>query len=54
VVVGKVLSLATFHFAMMNLVLVLVWLGLVTGIAREHRRRTADEEPRAADLKAAA
>lgn len=54
VLVGKLLSLATFHFAMMNLVLVLAWLGLVTGIAREHRRRTADEAPAAADAKAAA
>jgi hypothetical protein len=36
-------------FASVNVVLVLVWLGLVVLIAREHRALTADErEERAA------
>jgi AAA family ATP:ADP antiporter len=44
VVVGQVLALATRSFAVVNLVLVIVWLLIVAGIAREHRKRTADEE----------
>jgi ATP:ADP antiporter, AAA family len=44
VFVGKVLALSTSRIAMINLVLVVVWLGIVTGIAREHRRRAPDDE----------
>jgi AAA family ATP:ADP antiporter len=40
---GISMSLATRHFAMVNLALVVVWLGVVIAIAREHRRRTAGE-----------
>jgi ATP:ADP antiporter, AAA family len=54
VLVGKMLALSTQHFAMLNMALVLVWLGIVTCIAREHRRRTEDEAPEAGSLKAAA
>ncbi len=52
VIVGQVLALSIRHFAMVNIVLALVWLGVVIGIAREHKRRTADE-PDAEGLKAA-
>ncbi|XYH94851.1 NTP/NDP exchange transporter [Sorangium sp. So ce1128] len=52
VIAGQVLALSTRHFAMINIALALVWLGVVAGIAREHRRRTADEE-KAEELKAA-
>ncbi|XXT16641.1 hypothetical protein WME94_41055 [Sorangium sp. So ce429] len=52
VIAGQVLALSIRHFAMINIALALVWLGVVVGIAREHRRRTADEE-KAEDLKAA-
>ncbi|XXY52843.1 Npt1/Npt2 family nucleotide transporter [Sorangium sp. So ce269] len=52
VIAGQVLALSIRHFAMINIALALVWLGVVAGIAREHRRRTADEE-KAEDLKAA-
>jgi AAA family ATP:ADP antiporter len=50
VVLGQVLALSTNNFAMINLCLVLIWLAVVAGIAREHRKRTADEphEPEAA------
>ncbi|MGK3959921.1 NTP/NDP exchange transporter [Sorangium sp. So ce1667] len=52
VIAGQVLALSIRHFAMINIALAVVWLGVVAGIAREHRRRTADEE-KAEDLKAA-
>ncbi|WP_437828046.1 NTP/NDP exchange transporter [Sorangium sp. So ce1153] len=52
VIAGQVLALSIRHFAMINIALALVWLGVVIGIAREHRRRTADEE-KAEELKAA-
>ncbi|WP_437659693.1 NTP/NDP exchange transporter [Sorangium sp. So ce1182] len=52
VIAGQVLALSIRHFAMINIALALVWLGVVVGIAREHRRRTLDEE-KAEDLKAA-
>jgi AAA family ATP:ADP antiporter len=41
VFVGLQLALSVRQFAVVNLVLVGVWLALVVGIAREHRRRTA-------------
>lgn len=44
VVAGQVLALSTRHFAMINLALVMVWLALVAGIAREHRLRTQEVE----------
>ncbi|WP_437567863.1 NTP/NDP exchange transporter [Sorangium sp. So ce542] len=52
VIVGQVLALSVRHFAMVNIALALAWLGVVVGIAREHKRRAADE-PGAEDLKAA-
>ncbi|WP_437950846.1 hypothetical protein WME98_08625 [Sorangium sp. So ce296] len=52
VIVGQVLALSVRHFAMVNIALALAWLGVVVGIAREHKRRAADE-PEAEDLKAA-
>ncbi|WP_437644773.1 NTP/NDP exchange transporter [Sorangium sp. So ce362] len=52
VIVGQVLALSIRHFAMINIALALVWLGVVIGIAREHKRRAADE-PDAEGLKAA-
>lgn len=48
VIAGQVLALSTRHFAMVNIALALVWLGVVVGIAREHRRRAADEPAAAA------
>ncbi|WP_234022800.1 NTP/NDP exchange transporter [Sorangium cellulosum] len=52
VIAGNLLALSTRHFAMINLALAVVWLGVVVGIAREHRRRTEDE-PEVDALKAA-
>lgn len=42
VVLGQVLALSTRSFAVVNLCLVIAWLLIVTAIASEHRRRTAD------------
>lgn len=53
VIVGHLLALSTRHFAMINIALALAWLAVVAGIAREHRRRTADEAGTAEDAKAA-
>ncbi|WP_437671447.1 NTP/NDP exchange transporter [Sorangium sp. So ce131] len=52
VIAGNLLALSTRHFAIINLALAVVWIGVVAGIAREHRRRTKDE-PEADALKAA-
>ncbi|WP_437808772.1 NTP/NDP exchange transporter [Sorangium sp. So ce1078] len=52
VIVGQVLALSVRHFAIVNIALALAWLVVVIGIAREHRRRAADE-PEAEGLKAA-
>ncbi|WP_237244403.1 MULTISPECIES: NTP/NDP exchange transporter [Sorangium] len=52
VIVGQVLALSVRHFAMVNIALALAWLAVVVGIAREHKRRAADEQD-AEDLKAA-
>ncbi|WP_437606438.1 hypothetical protein WMF20_36500 [Sorangium sp. So ce834] len=52
VIVGQVLALSVRHFAMVNVALALAWLAVVVGIAREHKRRAADEQD-AEDLKAA-
>ncbi|WP_437935261.1 NTP/NDP exchange transporter [Sorangium sp. So ce341] len=52
VIVGQVLALSVRHFAVVNIALALAWLGVVVGIAREHKRRAGDE-PGAEDLKAA-
>ncbi|WP_437965303.1 hypothetical protein WMF04_37490 [Sorangium sp. So ce260] len=52
VIVGQVLALSVRHFAIVNIALALAWLSVVIGIAREHRRRAADE-PEAEGLKAA-
>jgi hypothetical protein len=43
VFVGLQFSLGVTGFALVNVTLVLVWLGLVAAIAREHRALTADE-----------
>ncbi|MGK4000680.1 NTP/NDP exchange transporter [Sorangium sp. So ce1024] len=43
VIVGHTLALSTRHFALFNIALALAWLAVVAGIAREHRRRTADD-----------
>ncbi|WP_437776159.1 NTP/NDP exchange transporter [Sorangium sp. So ce1097] len=48
VIVGHALALSTRHFALFNIALALAWLAVVAGIAREHRRRTADEAGAAA------
>ncbi|WP_437731419.1 NTP/NDP exchange transporter [Sorangium sp. So ce1335] len=55
VIAGHVLALSTRHFAMINIALAAAWLAVVAGIAREHRRRTADEAeaPRPDDARAA-
>ncbi|KYF61580.1 hypothetical protein BE15_30080 [Sorangium cellulosum] len=53
VIVGHLLALSTRHFAMINIALALAWLAVVAGIAREHRRRAADEEGTAEAAKAA-
>ncbi|XXX74114.1 hypothetical protein WMF30_41350 [Sorangium sp. So ce134] len=52
VIAGQVLALSVRHFAMLNIALALVWLAVVAGIAREHKRRAADE-PDAERLEAA-
>ncbi|WP_438015092.1 hypothetical protein WMF18_29965 [Sorangium sp. So ce315] len=48
VIVGHALALSTRHFALFNIALALAWLAVVAGIAREHRRRTADDAGAAA------
>ncbi|WP_437631278.1 NTP/NDP exchange transporter [Sorangium sp. So ce854] len=48
VIVGHTLALSTRHFALFNIALALAWLAVVVGIAREHRRRTADDAGAAA------
>jgi len=48
VFVGLSFALSVRGFAMVNLVFVLVWLGLVVAIGREHRKLTAREEERSA------
>ncbi|WP_437285617.1 NTP/NDP exchange transporter [Sorangium sp. So ce406] len=53
VIVGHLLALSTRHFAIINIALALAWLAVVAGIAREHRRRTADEAETPEDAKAA-
>ncbi|WP_434042393.1 MULTISPECIES: NTP/NDP exchange transporter [Sorangium] len=53
VIVGHLLALSTRHFAMINIALAFAWLAVVAGIAREHRRRAADEEGAPEDAKAA-
>jgi AAA family ATP:ADP antiporter len=42
VVLGVYLKLAPQHFAMMNVALALVWIGVVVLIGREHQRKTAE------------
>lgn len=49
VIVGHTLALSTRHFALFNIALALAWLAVVVGIAREHRRRTADDAGAAPD-----
>jgi AAA family ATP:ADP antiporter len=38
--VGSIFELGIKGFAVINLLLTLVWLGVAVGIAREHRRKT--------------
>jgi hypothetical protein len=42
------LALSVRGFAVVNLAIVLVWLALAAGLARENRRLTAEAEPAAA------
>jgi AAA family ATP:ADP antiporter len=42
VVSGTALGLSTRGFAMANVVLVLVWMGVLVFLAREHKRRSAE------------
>jgi AAA family ATP:ADP antiporter len=44
VFIGTSLAFAVRHYAMLNVVLVLVWLAVALAIAREHRKLTADEQ----------
>jgi AAA family ATP:ADP antiporter len=44
VFVGTSLAFAVRHYAMLNVVLVIVWLAVALAIAREHRKLTADEQ----------
>ncbi len=47
VLVGtQVFVFGTSGFAMANVVFVLLWLGLIAGIAREHREIEAGNRPR--------
>ena len=44
VALGAKLALATSTFAAINLILILIWLGFVVLVGREHRRRNAELE----------
>jgi ATP:ADP antiporter, AAA family len=41
---GTRLALPTFAFATVNLVLIVIWVGVVVALAREHRRRSGEDE----------
>jgi ATP:ADP antiporter, AAA family len=47
--VGVQLTLSTPVFAALNLTLILVWVGVVVAVGREHRRRSGELEKRAAE-----
>jgi len=54
VFVGTAVALGVEQFAMVNLVLVAVWIGLAIGVARRHRRMTTEAEHRLAPEAASA
>jgi AAA family ATP:ADP antiporter len=46
VFVGTLLALGTRQFALINMLLILIWFGIVIGIGRRHRALVPREEPR--------
>jgi ATP:ADP antiporter, AAA family len=45
VFIGTTLAFTTQHYAMLNIAMTAVWFALAAGIASEHRKLTAEEEP---------
>ena len=45
VFIGTTLAFTTQHYALLNIAMTAVWFALAVGIASEHRKLTAEEEP---------